>query len=173
MGGRGSTGNRNSTAINEQEQFEAIHQYQQVSWEGISDKEKRALSQYITTQTDVKEQVSRGMVVSQSTIDNWLKQGSISFEGMSSWSTDGSISARFSEVSRAVDAEDGKRSVIIISEKGLTNSAALPRTNSYAESEVLTSTKDYEITSSRVQQSIGSNKSPTTTIIFVKPRRKR
>lgn len=169
MGGRGSAGNRNSST---QEQLEAIHQYQQVSWEGLSDKEKKALSQYIDTQADVKEQVNRGMVVSQSTIDSWLKQGSISFDNMTSWSTDGSVSAKFSEVSRAVDAEDGKRSVIIVSEKGLTNSAALPRTNSYAESEVLTSTKDYEIVSSRVQQSIGSNKSPTTTIIFVRPRRK-
>ena len=171
MGGRGTSGNRGSISV--QEQLEAIHQYQQVSWEGISDKEKRALSHYIDTQADVKERVSRGMTVSQSTIDNWLKQGSISFDGMTSWSTDGSISARFSEVSRSVDAEEGKRSVIIVSEKGLTNSAALPRTNSYAESEVLTSTKDYEIVSSRVQQTIGSNKSPTTTIIFVRPRRKR
>lgn len=171
MGGRGSSGNRGISST--QEQIDAIHQYQQVSWEGISDKEKRTLSQYIDTQVDVEEQVSRGMVVSQSTIDKWLKQGSVSFEGMTSWSTDGSIAARFSEVSRAVDAEDGKRSVIIVSEKGLTNSAALPRTNAYTESEVLTSTRDYEIVSSRVQQSIGSNKSPTTTIIFVRPRRKR
>lgn len=166
MGGRGSGGLRNQTQLN------AIHQYQQVSWEGISDKEKRALSQYIEAQADVKEQVSRGMIVDQTTIDKWLKQGSISFEGMSSWSTDGSISARFSEVSRAVDAEDGKRSVIIVSEKGLTNSAALPRTNAYAESEVLTSTRGFEIISSRVQQSVGANKSPTTTILYVRPRRK-
>ena len=77
MGGRGSGGLRN------QAQLDAIHQYQQVSWEGISDKEKRALSQYIEAQADVKEQVSRGMIVDQTTIDRWLKQGSISFEDMS------------------------------------------------------------------------------------------
>lgn len=166
----GSLGQVNTQTLSEQ--MEAIHQYQQVSWEGISNKEKSALSHYVATQPNVKERVSRGMIIPQSTIDGWLRQGSISFEGMTSWSKDGSVSSRFAEVSRVVDADDGKRSVIIVSEEGLPNSAVLPRTNSYAESEVLTSTRNYEIVSSRVQQSIGDNKSPTITIIFVRPKRK-
>lgn len=156
-------------AQNEKEkQLKAVHQYQQVSWEGLDASEKKALGDYISSNDDVKDRCSRGMQVNQADIDRWLKDGSISFEGMSSWSTDGAVAAQFAEVPRSVDAEDGKRSVIIVSEDGLSNSAALPRTNSYKESEVLTSTKHYTITSSRVQRSVGENKSPTTTIIFVK-----
>lgn len=157
----------------EEEQLSAIHQYQQVSHEGITQNEREAIYDYINTHEDVTDITSRGMVVQQSTIDEWIKSGEINTSGMTSWSTDGSVSARFAEVSRAVDAEDGKRSVIIVSKEGLPESALLPRTNAYSESEVLTLFKHYDIIDYRINQNFGgSNQSPTTTMIFVKPKKK-
>lgn len=158
----------------EEEQLSAIHQYQQVSHEGISQDEREAIYDYINTHEDVHETVSRGMIVQQSAIDNWIKEGEINTNGMTSWSTDGSVSMRFAEVSRNVDVEDGKRSVLIVSRDGLLESALLPRTNAYAESEVLTLFKNYEIIDYKVNDSFGStNKSPTTTVIYVKPKKRK
>jgi len=154
----------------EKRELAAVHQYQQVSWEGISNDEKDSLNDFINDNEDVTEQVSRGMIVDQSQIDKWLKDGEISMGEMSSWTTDGTTAAEFANVNRKVDAEDGKRSVIIISENGLPDSALLPRTNAYSESEVLTSTDKYTIVSSEVKDSIGDNKSPTVTIIHVEPK---
>ena len=154
----------------EKRELDAIHQFQQVSYEGISADEKDSLKDFINDNEDVTDQVSRGMIVDQSQIDKWIKDGEISMSDMSSWSTDGTTAAEFANVNRKVDAEDGKRSVIIVSENGLPDSALLPRTNAYSESEVLTLTDKYTILSSEVQDSIGDNKSPTVTIIHVEPK---
>ena len=154
----------------EKRELDAIHQFQQVSYEGISADEKDSLKDFINDNEDVTDQVSRGMVVDQSQIDKWIKDGEISMSDMSSWSTDGTTAAEFANVNRKVDAEDGKRSVIIVSENGLPDSALLPRTNAYSESEVLTLTDKYTILSSEVKDSTGDNKSPTVTIIHVEPK---
>lgn len=168
MGGRGnSSGMSRSDA---QRQLEAIHQYQQVSWEGITSSDKSALRDFVNSNPDVNEWVARGMTVSESTIDGWIKDGEINHQGMNSWTTGSSASA-FANVNRNVDAEDGKRSVILVSPNGLPNSAKLPRTNAYKEDEVLTTTTKFKILSYRKQQpySGSGNKSPYEVIVTVEP----
>lgn len=168
MGGRG--GSSGMSGSNTKRQLEAIHQYQQVSWEGITSSDKSALRDFVNSNPDVNEWVDRGMTVSESTIDGWIKDGEINHQGMNSWTT-GSSAGDFATVNRSVDAEDGKRSVILVSPNGLPNSAKLPRTNAYKEDEVLTTTTKYKILSTRKQRPyIGSgNKSPYEIIITVKP----
>ena len=165
----------NNSNIAPSDMYDAIHQYQQVSWESITTEQKDALSAYIDSNPDYTGFVARGMQVTQSDIDKWLNAGEVELNDMSSWSTDSSVAAQFSEVSRYADADNGMRSVILVSQSGLLNSAELPRTNSYTEREVLTKVQDYEIESSRVQPSYsgGSNKSPEITIIYVKPRKRK
>ena len=155
--------------------YDAIHQYQQVSWEGITPSQKMALSSYIDNHEDYTGFCARGVQVTQSQIDRWLSDGVIHFNEMSSWSVNGGVASQFAEVSQQVDVEDrGLRSVIIVSENGLLDSAELPRTNSYKEQEVLTKTKDYEIVSFRIQRpAMNSNKSPTETIIYVRPKKRK
>lgn len=167
MGGRGSNfGMKSST----QRQLEAIHLFQQVSWEGITSSDKSALKDFIDANPDVNDLVARGMVVSEGTINKWIKDGEINHQGMNSWTTGSSASA-FANVSRNVDAEDGKRSVILVSPNGLPNSAKLPRTNSYKEDEVLTTTTKFKVLSYRKQQpySGSGNKSPYEVIVTVEP----
>lgn len=171
MGGRGSGSGIGGGKSTVQQQMDAIHKYQQVSHEGISQSDRQALRDYIDSNPDIQGSVSRGLVVDQSTINRWLNEGEINMNGLNSWSDDGSVASRFAEVTRHVDADDGKRSAIIVSEGGLPNSAKLPRTNSYKESEVLTYHTKFKIEGSRVQTPYtgSNNKSPTETIIFVKP----
>lgn len=167
MGGRGGNSGMKSSA---QRQLEAIHQYQQVSWEGITPSDKSALKDFVNSNPDVTEWAARGMVVSESTIDKWIEDGEVNHEGMNSWTTGNSASA-FANVNRNVDAEDGKRSVILVSPNGLPNSAKLPRTNAYKEDEVLTTTTKFKILSYRKQQpySGSGNKSPYEVIVTVEP----
>lgn len=168
-GARGGGGGKSSA----QQQWEAIHQFQQVSWEGITPSDRSALRDFINSNPDVTDQVTRGMVVSEDTINRWIEGGEVSHQGMNSWTTGGSASD-FSRVDRYVDADEGKRSVILVSPKGLPNSAQLPRTNSYKENEVLTTTTKFKILSYKKQRpySAVDNKSPYEMIITVEPVRK-
>lgn len=164
----GSIGNNNV--------YNAIHNFQQVSWEGITEQEKRILSRYVDNQPDATESLQRGMVVSQDTIDNWVKKGEVTLNGMNSWSTDSGQA--FADVPRQIDAENGQRSVILISENGLPMSAALPRTNSYDEKEVLSKVNKLDIVDVQVRENPYKTAtgyrsfSPTITIIKVRPRKK-
>ena len=155
--------------------YSAIHNFQQVSWEGITEQEKRTLSRYIDNQPDVTESLQRGMVVSQNTIDDWINKGEVTLNDISSWST-GSGQA-FADVPRQVDAEDGQRSVILVSENGLPMSAALPRTNSYDEKEVLSKVNKLDIVDVQVQENpyrtVTGYRSYSPTITVIKVRRKR
>lgn len=159
---------------NTNQQLEAIHKFQQVSWEGITLSDKSALKDFIMNNPDVTNQVVRGIVVSENTLNKWIENEEINNYNMSSWTTGNSASA-FANVDRVVDAEDGKRSVILVSSNGMPNSAKLPRTNAYKEDEVLTTTTKFKILNYRKQQPyIGSNnKSPYEMIIFVEPISKR
>lgn len=165
--GMGGGGGGKSSA---QQQYEAIHQFQQVSWEGITPSDRSALRDFINSNPDVTDQVTRGMVVSEDTINRWIEGGEVNHQGMNSWTTGGSASD-FSRVNRYVDADEGKRSVILISPKGMPNSAKLPRTNAYMENEVLTTTTKFKILSYRKQRpySGSGNKSPYEIVITVKP----
>lgn len=169
-GARGGGGGKS----NVQQQYEAIHQFQQVSWEGITPSDRSALRDFVNSNPDVNERVSRGMVVTEDTINGWIKDGEINHQGMNSWTTGGSASD-FSRVNRYVDADEGKRSVILVSPKGMPNSAKLPRTNAYIENEVLTTTTKFKILSYRKQRpySGSNNKSPYEMVITVEPVRKR
>lgn len=163
----GSIGNNNV--------YNAIHNFQQVSWEGITEAEKQDLSRYIDSKPDVTSQISRGMIVPQSIIDEWTKNGAIQLNDISSWTQGNEGTAqRFADVSRKMDAEDGQRSVILIADNGLPNSASLPRTNVYDEKEVLSKVNTLDIVDVRVQENpyrtiTGYRSfSPTITVIKVK-----
>lgn len=168
MGGRGGSSGMGSSST--AQQLEAIHQFQQVSWEGITPSDKSAIRDFVNSNPDVTEWVARGMVVSEGTINKWIENGEISYQGMNSWTT-GDAASAFASVNRSVDAEKGKRSVILVSPNGLPNSAKLPRTNAYKEDEVLTTTTKFRVLSSRKQRPYtgSGNKSPYEIIITVEP----
>ena len=157
--------------------YNAIHNFQQVSWEGITEVEKQDLSRYIDSKPDVTSQISRGMVVPQSIIDEWTKTGTIQLNDISSWTQGNEGTAqRFADVPRQMDAEEGQRSVILMADNGLPNSASLPRTNAYDEHEVITKTNQLKIVDIQVKdnpyRTASGYRSYSPTITVIKVRRK-
>ena len=62
---------------NTNQQLETIHKFQQVSWEGITLSDKSALKDFIMSNPDVTNQVVRGIVVSENTLNKWIENGEI------------------------------------------------------------------------------------------------
>lgn len=98
------------------DQYDAIHEYQQTSFERLTTCQLSALQEYIKQSTDVTEELYRGMQVPEDVLNNWIDKGRIVFSQITSWTTDGAVAARFSTVRRYVDAEDGMRSVILVAQ---------------------------------------------------------